>query len=298
MPEKNLREAQRLEEMYGLPVDQALAAMNMADTDFQAGVAPYLPPGSEIDPEAMSFFGADPKEYRNLPRGLYRGQLVPKRGVSSRLIDNPMQNDYFPVERGGIAIFGADNANPQVISHEYRHMLGLDQDKNSFFPNFDEREETNLILDLLASRTKGDFEDASKMVGGLEGIETLMEQEGVVIGPSFTTKNLPFYPPDEKIQPEMLIENLPFYPPEEGFDVQKLRKLLPNVPRGTSEEGIGELMNKPRPRTADLDSRLNAATAALMREAGLPVKTEQDAADLEPEILEQFNAIMDRSTEE
>ena len=48
MPEKNLREAQRLEEMYGLPVEQALAAMNMADTDFQAGVAPYLPPGSEI----------------------------------------------------------------------------------------------------------------------------------------------------------------------------------------------------------------------------------------------------------
>ena len=258
MPEKNLREAQRLEEMYGLPVEQALAAMNMADTDFQAGVAPYLPPGSEIDPEAMSFVGADPKEYRNLPRGLYRGQLVPKRGVSSRLIDNPMQNDYFPVERGGIAIFGADNANPQVISHEYRHKLGLDQDKNSFFPSFDDREKTNRVLDLLASRTDKDFERASEMVGGLEGIESLMEQEGVVIGPAFTD----------------------------------------NVPRGTSEEGIGELMNKPRPRTADLDSRRNAATAALMREAGLPVQTERDAESLEPEILEQLNAIMDRSTEE
>jgi len=96
------------------------------------------------------------------------------------------------------------------------------------------------------------------MVGGLEGIETLMEQEGVVIGPAFTD----------------------------------------NVPRGTSEEGIGELMNKPRPRTADLDSRRNAATAALMREAGLPVQTERDAESLEPEILEQLNAIMDRSTEE
>ena len=259
MPEKNLREAQRLEEMYGLPVEQALAAMNMADTDFQAGVAPYLPPGSEIDPEAMSFVGVDPNQYMDLPKGVSRpSSIFSERGISSRRVDDPMQNDYFPIERGGIAIFGAENANPQVISHEYRHTLGLDKPEGSFFPSFDDREKTNRLKDLLASRTDKDFERASEMVGGLEGIESLMEQEGVVIGPAFTD----------------------------------------NVLRGTSEEGIGELMNKPRPRSADLDSRRNAATAALMREAGLPVKTERDAADLEPEILEQLNAIMDRSTEE
>ena len=71
-----------------------------------------------------------------------------------------------------------------------------------------------------------------------------------------------------------------------------------NVLRGTSEEGIGELMNKPRPRSAEIDSRNNAATAKTMRKAGLPVASERDAADLEPEILDQLNAIMGRSTEE
>ena len=72
-----------------------------------------------------------------------------------------------------------------------------------------------------------------------------------------------------------------------------------NVLRGTSEEGIGELMNNNRPRSADREtSRADAATAALMRQAGLPVASERDAADLEPEILDQLNAIMGRSTEE
>ena len=261
MPEgKNLREAQRLEEMYGLPVEQALAAMNMADTEFQAGVAPYLSEGSEIDPEAMSLVGVDPSQYMDLPMGVYRpSSIFSERGVSSRRIDNPMQNEYFPVESGGIAIFGADNANPQIISHEYRHKLGLDKPEGEFFPSFDDREKINRLKDLLASRTDKDFESASERVGGLDGIESLMEQEGAVIGPAFTA----------------------------------------NVPRGTSEEGIGELMNNNRPRSADREtSRADAATAALMRQAGLPVASERDAADLEPEILDQLNAIMGRSTEE
>jgi len=259
MPGKNLTEAQRLNEMYGLPVEQALAAMNMADTEFQAGIAPYLPSGAEIDPEAMSFVGVEPNQYMDLPKGVSRpSSIFSERGISSRRVDDPMQNDYFPIERGGIVIFGAENANPQVISHEYRHKLGLDKPEGSFFPSFDDREKTNRLKDLLASRTNKDFERASEMVGGLEGIESLMGQEGAVIGPAFTA----------------------------------------NVLRGTSEEGIGELMNRPRPRTADLDSRNNAATAKTMRKAGLPVQTERDAADLEPEILEQLKAIMDRSTEE
>jgi hypothetical protein len=70
-----------------------------------------------------------------------------------------------------------------------------------------------------------------------------------------------------------------------------------NVPRGTSEDGIGEIMNRPRP-TAPENSRKNAATAKIMRQAGLPVKSERDASDIEPEILEQLDAIMGRSSEE
>ena len=70
-----------------------------------------------------------------------------------------------------------------------------------------------------------------------------------------------------------------------------------NVPRGTSEDGIGTIMNKSRP-TAPENSRKNAATAKIMRQAGLPVKSERDASDIEPEILEQLDAIMGRSSEE
>ena len=70
-----------------------------------------------------------------------------------------------------------------------------------------------------------------------------------------------------------------------------------NVPRGTSEDGIGTIMNKSRP-TAPENSRKNAATAKIMRQAGLPVKSETDASDIEPEILEQLDAIMGRSSEE
>jgi len=70
-----------------------------------------------------------------------------------------------------------------------------------------------------------------------------------------------------------------------------------NVPRGTSEDGIGEIMNRPR-TTAPENSRKNAATAKIMRQAGLPVKSERDASDIEPEILKQLDAIMGRSSEE
>ena len=70
-----------------------------------------------------------------------------------------------------------------------------------------------------------------------------------------------------------------------------------NVPRGTSKDGIGEIMNRPRPKAPE-NSRKDAATAKIMRQAGLPVKSERDASDIEPEILEQLDAIMGRSSEE
>jgi len=70
-----------------------------------------------------------------------------------------------------------------------------------------------------------------------------------------------------------------------------------NVPRGTSKDGIGEIMNRPRPKSPE-NSRKDAATAKIMRQAGLPVKSERDASDIEPEILEQLDAIMGRSSEE
>jgi|15BtaG_2_1085339.scaffolds.fasta_scaffold16387_2 hypothetical protein len=58
-------------------------------------------------------------------------------------------------------------------------------------------------------------------------------------------------------------------------------------------------MNNYKPLCADPESvRKAAAIAKTMRRAGLPVSSEKDAMDLEPEILDQYNAIMGHSNKE
>jgi enamine deaminase RidA (YjgF/YER057c/UK114 family) len=67
-------------------------------------------------------------------------------------------------------------------------------------------------------------------------------------------------------------------------------------------EGIGALptdKGTPTMKATNKDTeRNNAALSKQMREAGLPVNSTADAADIEPEIQEQIDIILDRTDPE
>jgi len=66
-----------------------------------------------------------------------------------------------------------------------------------------------------------------------------------------------------------------------------------------SEKGIGTLdMDKPVRKSSEKNIRNKAALSKQMREAGLPVNSTADAADIEPEIQEQIDIILDRTDPE
>jgi len=124
-----------------------LQQLQLGDTEFQIGLAPYLPEGSEIDVSKGHLIPL-PEDMRE--HGL-SVQGVTRTGTD-RERDFPIQGrlESLSLPGNAVSILGAVNANPQTWAHEYRHLE--DQDYLS--------ETNNRILDVFASRTKSEFQNS------------------------------------------------------------------------------------------------------------------------------------------
>ena len=121
----------------------------MADVEFQMGVAPYMPKGSKIDPKKAKVHSLPP-EYRDTNFNV-KAFSVPE-GYTGTGYDLPYGRDTIeiPAESGTVNVIGAKQATNRLWGHEYRHQE--DQDAGS--------EIRNRLVDMMMSQNKQDITDS------------------------------------------------------------------------------------------------------------------------------------------
>lgn len=161
-----------------------LAALQLGDTEFQAAVAPYMPPGSEIDPSSARL-KAFPEEANVPPQGLNL------KGVSSRGGTTPLIKTYkeyeVEIEPNTVTAVEAVNANPRVWGHEFRHFEGSDGGS----------EIDNRFIDLMASQSLQDLTESVRSISNRLRHSGDTERGHLIYGRKWSRRDRPA-PPESR----------------------------------------------------------------------------------------------------
>jgi len=157
---------------------QFLGGLQLGDSEWQGSIAPYMPKGATIDPSVFRLV-TFPPEAGVPPQGLTL-QGVSTRGntrgfeYSYRADDGKLYTVF--LEPDTVNTIEAVNANAPLQAHEFRHFEGLDGPEDgtlgerhgiTYRTGSEDREITNRIQDLMASRNGKELKSNIRSVAGM-----------------------------------------------------------------------------------------------------------------------------------
>lgn len=150
-PEKREGILKATEGMSEKQKEEFVMSMDMADSDFQAEVAPYLGYEGEIDPSIAEFVPTPGMDAQSTLQGAYVSEKGKSKKIPYRGDDGRRQS--IELQPGKVNAVGARSANPKVWGHEYKHAEDTDGS-----------ETYNRMQDLTASQNEGDFSSSLQMI--------------------------------------------------------------------------------------------------------------------------------------
>jgi hypothetical protein len=132
-----------------------LASMQMGDIEFQSDVQARMPEEADlVDPSRFRLHtfrdGSWPTKGIYVPKDAPEGQTKAFQ-VGREIVD-------FPLDPDTVNVFGAENANPRIQAHEYRHRQGIEGTKKERL--FGTSELMNRFQDLMGSKNKKELQES------------------------------------------------------------------------------------------------------------------------------------------
>jgi hypothetical protein len=260
-----------------------------------AGMMPEMPEKGTTMMEMVQSGERNPSLFQNLREGEYLDAGLQALGKHISFCWCAGCSSCFRVARAKEAVGDPSQYTPKEYQDRVRYMSG------QFF-----NEDQKNLAESAVSRIAEEGQDKSLIPLNIQSAADL-EKSSYLQAPveAFNSNKVQSLLDQGRITPEeaaaIRYEKAPRtarYETQQNNLLQDPEYKLLQDPDATGIETLPTDQGKPTMKAQDKDTeRNNAALSKQMREAGLPVNSLDDAADIEPEIKEQLDIILDRDTD-